>query len=198
MNSTLMHLITGLFLSLFAASGYAADSQLDMSLPSSFYTNQNPKFSMLAVNDVVMIADKSDAKSPVPAFEPKLFSGSNIHEFLGISTVALAGLTFATHIHTNGFGSRDVNGTHGSLGKATGIMALATVASGLITHWDDFSLEDGWTDPDNLHVFLAASGAALMAYAIANSATQTTGRVDHSGMAELGALGMVAAIKLTW
>jgi len=196
MHSKLIFAIAGLCLSLFSASGYAADSTLDLTLASDSYSIQKAKLFMLTANDVGVVNEKGNA-APA-AFEPKLFSGSNIHEFLGISTVALAGLTFASHFHTNGFGARNVNGTHGSLGKATGIMALATVASGLITHWDDFSVEDGWTDPDNLHVYLAATGAALMAYAIANSATQTTGRVDHAGMAELGAFGMLVAIKLTW
>jgi hypothetical protein len=77
-------------------------------------------------------------------------------------------------------------------------MALATVATGLYAHWDDFHLEDGWSDPDNLHVLLAATGAALMAYAIDKSMNQSEGQVSHAGMAELGAVGMVLAIKLTW
>ena len=92
---------------------------------------------------------------------------------------------------------RDVNGTHAQLAKATVAMAAATIVSGLITHWDDFSLEDGWSDPDNLHVLLGVTGAALMAYAVNKSANSSV-PVSHAGIAELGALGMLVAIKLTW
>jgi hypothetical protein len=77
-------------------------------------------------------------------------------------------------------------------------MALATVASGLIVHWDDFNLEDGWEDPDNLHVVLGVTGAALLAYAVNKSMNASTGQVSHAGIAELGALGMLVAVKLTW
>ncbi|MDX8400762.1 MAG: hypothetical protein R8K20_11025 [Gallionellaceae bacterium] len=197
MNSKLIHLIAGLSISLFVATVQAADNTLDLSLPNSTFSTPDPLFFMLAANEVGIISEKSES-TPPPPFKPSKFSGSNIHKFLAIRTMILSALTFATHFHTNGFGERDVNGLHGTLGKATGVLALATVASGFISHWDDFDMEDGWSDPDNLHVVLATTGAVLMAYAIANSATQTTGRVDHSGMAELGALSMLVAIKLTW
>jgi multidrug efflux pump subunit AcrB len=38
----------------------------------------------------------------------------------------------------------------------------ATVMTGLLYHWDDFHLEDGLTDPDNLHVMLAGVITLLM------------------------------------
>ena len=81
--------------------------------------------------------------------------------------------------------------------KATIAMAYATIATGLLAHWDDFHLEDGITDPDNLHVLLGVTGAALMAYAV-NKSKNSSVPVSHAGIAELGALGMVAAIKITW
>lgn len=199
-DSKLRQLAAGICLAALTGSGYAAEKPIDLTLPASgFYTQDAPSF-MLAGNDTGLNKPESSATpaTQTSEFESRMFSGRKIHQYLGISTVTLAAMTFTTHMHTNGFGPRDVNGVHGELGKATGAMALATVASGLISHWDDFSLEDGWSDPDNLHVLLASTGAALMAYAIYNSASQTTGRVDHSGMAELGALGMVIAIKLTW
>ena len=94
--------------------------------------------------------------------------------------------------------TRDLNSTHAKLAYATTAMAVATITSGLISHWGDFSTEDGWSDPDNLHVLLGVAGAALMAYAVQKSASQSTGQVSHAGIAELGALGMAVAIKLTW
>jgi hypothetical protein len=92
---------------------------------------------------------------------------------------------------------RETNGTHAKLAKATVAMAAATIATGLIGHWNDFHLEDGITDPDNLHVLLGVTGAALMAYAV-NKSMHSSTEVSHAGIAEMGALGMVAAIKITW
>ncbi len=197
----LRQLAAGVCLAALAGTGYAAESTLDLTLPAShFYTQDTASF-MLAANDTDVAKTKAETVQATPSaeFEPKLLSGSKIHQYLGIGTVALAGLAFATHIHpADPNGPRDVSGTHAQLGKATAVMALATVATGLYAHWDDFNLEDGWSDPDNLHVLLAATGAALMAYAIEKSASQSMGTVNHAAMAELGAVGMIVAIKLTW
>jgi hypothetical protein len=76
-------------------------------------------------------------------------------------------------------------------------MALATVVSGLIDHWDDFHFEDGFTDPDNMHAMLGTAGSLAMMYAINKSANSKT-PVSHAGIAELGAVAMVVAVKLTW
>lgn len=183
-------------LAVLASAGNAAE--LDLSLPAGSLYSENARPLVLAANDVEVAKAKGAEAPASEPFEPKMFSGSKVHQYLGVGTAALAGMAFATHIHPVGNVPREVNGTHGELGKAAGIMALATVATGVYAHWDDFSLEDGWSDPDNLHVLLATAGALLMSYAVYQSATQTTGTVNHAGMAELGALGMVAAIKLTW
>jgi hypothetical protein len=90
-----------------------------------------------------------------------------------------------------------VNGRHATLAKATVAMAAATIATGLYAHWHDISLEEGLSDPDNLHVLLAGTGALLLAYAANMSANSST-PVNHAGIAEAGALGMVVAVKLTW
>jgi len=178
----------------------AAERPLDLTLPDSKFYSQERELIVLAENDADVAKVKSEISADTPAkeFEPKLFSGKKIHQYLGVTTAALAGMTFMTHIHPVGNGPRDVNGTHAELGKAAAAMALATVASGLIIHWDDFSLEDGWKDPDNLHVLLGVTGAALMAYAVNKSMNTSAGQVNHAGYAELGALSMVVAIKLTW
>lgn len=197
----LKQLVAVICLAALTGTAYAAESTLDLTLPASrLYSQDTPSF-MLAANDAGVAKANTETVQATPSaeFEPKLLSGSKIHQYLGIGTVVLAGLSFATHIHpADPNGPRDVNGTHAQLGKATAVMASATVATGLYAHWDDFSLEDGWSDPDNLHVLLATTGAALMAYAIEKSASQSTGTVNHAAMAELGAVGMVIAIKLTW
>ncbi len=185
-----------------AFTGTAQAQDLDLTLPDSGFYKQEAQPLILAANDVdkanAQIKAGSDEEAASQPFEPRMFSASKVHQYLGVGTVALAGMAFMTHIHPVGDVPRDVNGVHGDLGKAAGAMALATVASGLYAHWDDFHLEDGWSDPDNLHVFLATAGALLMSYAVYQSATQTTGTVNHAGMAEAGALSMLIAVKLTW
>lgn len=165
----------------------------------------NEPFKLAENDSVVMVKNQQEGESVVqPAeFEPPLLTGGNVHKYLGIATVVAAAGTFLTHFHTCQNPAcppqppRQTNGLHATLGKATAALALATVASGLLTHWDDFDMEDGLTDPDNMHVILGVTGAALMAYAINKSATSNT-PVNHAALAELGALSMVMAIKLAW
>jgi hypothetical protein len=202
----LKHLAAGLCLAALTSTGYAAENTLDLSLPASRYYAQDAKSFMLAANDTGVIKAKSNTAAITPAaeFEPPLITGSNVHKYLGLATIALAGLSVVTNPgegcehNCAANAPRDTNGTHAQVAKATAAMAVATVASGLMAHWDDFSLEDGWSDPDNLHVLLGVTGAALMAYAVQKSASQSTGTVSHAGMAEVGAIGMLLAIKLTW
>jgi drug/metabolite transporter (DMT)-like permease len=183
---------------MFAA--HASAGTLDLSLPDSRFYAHDAKSFLLASNEVEAskVSANITATAPAAEFEPKLFSGSKVHQYLGVSTAVLAGLAFATHPHpTDPNAPRETNGTHAQLAKATVVMAAATIAAGVLSHWDDFSLEDGWSDPDNLHVLLGVTGAALMAYAVNESANSDV-PVSHAAMAELGALGMVVAIKLTW
>lgn len=200
-------LLSAVCLAAMAGTGYAAEQSFDLSLPAgSIYAQESRSF-MLAANDADLVKANNNIAPVTSAaeFEPPLISGSKVHQYLGLGTIVLAGMTMLTApgegCETNcaavAQAPRDVNGTHAQLGKATAVMALATVASGLITHWDDFSTEDGWSDPDNLHALLATAGAVLMAYAVNKSANSTT-PVSHAGLAEMGALGMLVAIKLTW
>jgi hypothetical protein len=196
-------------LSLITGGACAAESTLDLTLPAGKFYNEEAKSFLLAENDAIDSQVKrnlSGAVTPAAEFEPKLFTRKKVHEYLGLTTLALVALTTFT---APGDGcsnqnqncsnqARPVNGTHAELGKATAVMAIATVASGLIAHWDDFNVEDGWTDPDNLHVMLGVTGAALLAYAVNKSMNVSSGQVSHAGIAELGALGMLIAVKLEW
>jgi hypothetical protein len=207
MDIMLRQLWVAICLATLAGMASAAASTLDLSLPESKYYNEHPKSFLIAENVTAEISYKNTIAAVAPAseFEPKLITGKKVHQYLGLGTLVLAGLTTLTapgdsceNNCNNVSQSRPVNGTHAELAKATAVMALATVASGLIIHWDDFNVEDGWSDPDNLHVILGVSGAALLAYAVNKSMNVSTGQVSHAGMAELGALGMLVAVKLTW
>jgi len=156
----------------------ATEGTLDLSLPAGkYYSADNSSF-LLAENDATESKAKNTivAATPAAEFEPKLITGKKVHEYLGLGTLILAGLTTLTAPgDTCATCARPVNGTHAELAKSTAVMALATVASGLIVHWDDFNLEDGWEDPDNQHVVLGVTGAALLAYAVNKSMNVSTG-----------------------
>jgi hypothetical protein len=190
-----------------AALSSAAWAQDEIALPqlSSGYVKSDEAF-RLAANEESVLVKKPEAAVPAakePEFEEPLFSGGKMHQYLGMATVGAAAATFLTHFHPcegpacGPQPPRKTHGAHANFGRATAILAAATVASGLMAHWDDFHAEDGLTDPDNLHVLLGVSGAALMAYAI-NKSARSTVPTSHAAVAELGAIGMVVAIKLTW
>ena len=180
---------------------YASEATLDLSLPAATVINQDAKFFMAAATTEQKAASKAIAKT-TPEYDAPLWSGSNVHKYLGLATIGAALGTMMSapegceHNCTN-TAPRDTTGTHATLAKTTAALAAATVVTGLVTHWDDFALEDGWTDPDNLHVLLGTAGAALLGYATIKSANSDT-QVSHAGIAELGALGMGVAIALTW
>ncbi|GAB4122550.1 MAG: hypothetical protein Fur0040_03290 [Sideroxydans sp.] len=189
-----------------AAGAWAQEPALDVSTPAQHYVQRAQPWLLAEASPAAATPTPaaSVATAPVP-YEPPLLSGSNAHLALGLATIAAAAATAVTA--PEGYECevgpcpppppRETNGTHAKLAKATIALAAATITSGLLVHWDDFYLEDGFTDPDNLHVMLGVTGAALMAYAV-NKSAKSSVPVSHAGIAELGALGMVAAIKLTW
>lgn len=191
----------GLLLLVCSSSGYAAET--------STMASQNVRHEtvMMATNETYSPPQNTSIPdvSPVAqlAYKPPFLTGSNAHMYLGLATIVAAVATAATAPGScdqncpNPAPPRDVNGTHAQLAKATVGLAAATIASGLLVHWDDFYLEDGITDPDNLHVLLGVSGAALMAYAV-NKSMNSPVKVSHAGVAELGAAIMLVGIKLTW
>jgi hypothetical protein len=133
------------------------------------------------------------------------FTGRNAHKFLGLGTVAMVALTGLT---APGEGCeencgantarRATSGTpHTRFARAASTLAAATVTSGLLAHWDDFHLKDGFSDPDNLHVMLGLGGSLLMMYAV-NKSMHSQVPTQHAGTAALGGVAMAVAVKLTW
>jgi len=196
--------IAALCMAMLSGTAAAQDQAADLPGLSSEYVKDKEAF-RLAANDTSILKDKPAAAPAATQaeYESSLFTGSKVHQYLGIATVAAAAGTFLTHFHPcegpncGAQPPRKTNGLHANMGKATALLALATVASGVISHWDDFHTEDGISDPDNQHVLLGVTGAVLMAYAI-NKSTRSTVPTNHAAIAELGALTMVTAIKLTW
>jgi hypothetical protein len=191
-------------LCLMSLSSAAFASEATLPNLSGSYTNNSTSY-MLALNETDA-ATKQAAAAPLdkPAeFQPRFFTMSKAHQYFGLGTLALMGLTVITN---PGEGCencsvqppRKTSGTaHTRFARAAAAFAAATVTSGLIAHWDDFHVEDGFSDPDNIHAMLGATGAALMLYAVNKSAKSST-QTSHAGIAELGGVAMAVAIKLTW
>jgi hypothetical protein len=182
----------------------AKDAAFDLPTASGAYIKDYESFKLAANDKETLVKKQGNAAPEVQKseFEPPLVTRGKVHQYLGLGTIVLAGLTAVTapdgcENNCAANTPRETNGTHAKLAKATVAMAAATIATGLIGHWDDFHLEDGISDPDNLHVLLGVTGAALMAYAV-NKSMHSSTEVSHAGIAEMGALGMVAAIKITW
>jgi len=189
-----------------SAISFAQDAPIELPSASSVYIRDYEAFK-LAANDTETLTKKPANAAPEvkkSEFEPSWLTGSKVHEYFGLATIAAAALTAMTHpdscehnCSSTNTGPRQTNGTHAHLAEATVALAAATIATGLVVHWDDIHVSDGIRDPDNLHVLFGVTGAALMAYAV-NKSKNSAVPVSHAGIAELGALGMVVAIKLTW
>jgi hypothetical protein len=193
-------------LAVYSAAVFAQEAAFDLPSATSGYIRDYESFKLAANETDVKVKNSASAALEVRKneFEPSWLTGGKVHQYLGLGTIVAAGLTAMTAPDggceqncTAAATPRETNGTHAKLAKATVAMAAATIASGLAVHWDDFHLADGFVDPDNLHVMLGVSGAALMAYAV-NKSRNSAVPVSHAGIAELGALGMLVAIKLTW
>lgn len=202
----------GIFIAASSGMVHADDTAMHPELPTaaSFYTHDfqplksaafNPPPYLLAANEGDALKEQAEV-TPVAEFKPPLISGRKIHQYLGLSTVAFAGLTMlAAPDEEEGVSQtqpRQTSGTtHTRLARATAALAVATVMTGLIYHWNDIHWEDPFTDPDKMHARLAAAGALMMLYAV-NKSAHSSVPTSHSGIAELGAVSMLVAIKLTW
>jgi hypothetical protein len=196
-----------LYLAALSGTAFAQDAAFELPSVSSAYVKDYESFK-LAANDQETLVKKQNSTAPEvkqSEFKPSWLTGSKVHQYLGLGTIVAAGLTAMAAPDDGCEGNctatttkpRETNGTHAKLAKATVAMAAATIVTGVLVHWDDIHVADGFIDPDNLHVILGVSGAALMAYAV-NKSKNSSVPVSHAGIAELGALGMIAAIKITW
>ena len=189
---------------------YADNGALNLSLPANgnFYTGnfqpkefQPEKFKsakfqpyLLAANEGGTIQEPAPLTPAHPAeFQTPWLTGNKLHQYLGLGTLALVGLTAISAPDNEGNTTPPTTGTHQSLGRATAAMAAATVVSGLVMHWDDIYWEDSFFDPDKMHARLGALGALAMLYAV--SIAPNSG---HSSAGIAGGIAMGVAIKLTW
>ena len=131
------------------------------------------------------------AEDSVQPYKSRWLTANKLHKYLGIGSISAAGLTVLTAGDDEG-GNGD-SGIHHQLAYTALGLGAAAVLTGLIFHWDDISLANGFSDPDNLHMLLTTLGT--LGYARAVDLAPGDG---HSGYGSSGALSMLLGIKMVW
>ena len=163
----------------------------------------------LSSADIVLAANssKSAYRTVVPnvpdsAFRKPSITENNIHEYLGLASLAMGGLAALTVPET--YDPDLLNSVHYKAAKLSWQLGAAAVASGLYAHWDDFYLEDGLLDRDNLHALLGLVGTLGYYLAVSSAVDEynnSVGRYPSTSHAKYGIGGgasMFLAIGLTW
>ena len=144
---------------------------------------------------------------PDSAFKKPAITMNNVHMYLGLASLAFGGLTAISA--PDGYDPDLLNTVHYKAAKLSWQLGAAAIGTGLWTHWDDFHLEDGLLDRDNLHVILGTLGVIGYYLAVKSAVdqynTQTAAGVrvgypntDHSSAGIFGGGAMLTAIVLTW
>lgn len=187
---------TPLFVALAASAGLLAstswaETPLNLMLPEHYQSdnlllasNDNPALAPTAARENSK-GEKKPAKELHANFEESAFTPEKFHQYLGLTTLGLVALTAVL--------PKEEDGPHETAGTLAAITAGATVANGLIFHWEDFHFEDGFSDPDNLHMMLGTLGALLMVAAVSQAPEG-----GHAGLGLGGGVAMATAIKITW
>jgi len=176
-------------LSLFSVAAHAAEPDLSLS-------------PVISMEDSILLA-QADAEAnggyevsdPRVSKEKGLFTGKRIHQYLGFGSLAFAIAAAAAAPETEGAikPSRSKVNTHRALGITAAALGGAAIANGFYVHGDDFNLDNGWMDPDNMHVLLAILGTAGYVTALA-----TNGKGVHAAAGASGAALMGLGIALEW
>jgi len=160
------------------------------------------QFAPLSIEDSIMLAQadattaNNETAYEAPVTKEKSFlSGKRIHQYLGLGSFAFAIAAAAAAPETEGAipPSPSKKRTHKALGITAAALGGAAIANGFYVHGDDFNLDNGWTDPDNLHVLMTVLGTLGYAAAIA-----TNGKGAHAAAGAGGAALMGVGIFLEW
>lgn len=131
-------------------------------------------------SDVNMVDELSDEK-----YKDRLFTTNKMHQYLGIGAIAM-GLISA-------LAPKDEDGLHEDAARMSTLLAVGSVGTGFIYHWEDIGGEGGLSDPDNMHTLLAGLGALGIAIS-----TATAPDSSHASTGMLGLTAMLIGVKYTW
>jgi len=157
---------------------------------------------MLADNRAPSRAGSTVPNIPDSAFKKPAFTQNNLHMYLGLASLGFGVLTGITAPD-----SADpdlLNSVHYKAAKASWQFGAAAIGTGLWSHWDDFHVEDGLFDRDNLHVILGTLGVVGYYLAVKSAVDQyndpNKGYPDssHASKGIFGGAAMLTAIVLTW
>jgi hypothetical protein len=146
----------------------------------------------MAMDDSDDAMTGEDKPSP---YRERWITGNKLHKYLGIGSIASAGLTLLTVGQANEGenGGKADGGIHETFARTATALGGAAVLTGLLFHWDDIKLSNGFSDPDNLHMLLTTLGT--LGYAEAVNRAPGDG---HSGYGSAGAVSMALGIKMVW
>ena len=176
-----------------AAENYSLQQlgALDLRLPAgsqeSIPSVQTPNL-MLAANEQATQDNKATSagnKNDAGTYRDRWFTDNKVRKYLGIGSIAAALLA--------GVSPKEEDGAHEYLAKASAVMAIGAVGTGLAYHHDDISMDGGFKDPDNLHALWAGLGAVGISMAAAVGPDS-----PHATYGSVGALGMIIGVKYTW
>jgi len=117
------------------------------------------------------------------AEEAPWYGRNNMHKYLGLGSLALAGLS--------ALAPKEKGGAHEQFAKGAAALGGAAIATGFYAHGSD--LDYTWSDPDSRHALYGILGTLGYLVAVARG-----GEGGHAAAGALGAVSMIAAIKVTW
>jgi hypothetical protein len=130
-------------------------------------------------------AEHGGTTAAKPKFKEHLVTASKLHKYLGIGSIGLAGLTLLA--------PKEEDGAHEYLAKGAAALGVGAVITGVVFHWDDIELNQGFNNPDNLHALLTTLGTLGFLGAVSEAPAS-----GHAGLGAGGAISMAIGIKMTW
>jgi len=191
-----------LFISITTASAQDTNNNI---LLADLNLNIGDIDTQLLLADNTVYSPSSRAATPnIPdsAFEKPMITANQTHMYLGLASMAFGALAGISA--PDGFDPDLLNTVHFKAAKASWQLGAAAIGTGLWTHWDDFHLEDGLFDRDNLHVLLGTLGVVGYYLAVKGAVDEYNDpnigypSSDHASNGIFGGAAMITAIALTW
>jgi len=152
------------------------------SLPEQWDFSTSEPLLLASADDNNMTTMATDTKN---MYKDRLITANKLHKYLGIGSLGAALIT--------GIMPKEEGGPHEAFGQTAAALGIGAVITGLIFHWDEIDLSNGFSDPDNLHLALTTLGT--LGYVAAVGEAPDGGHVSP-GVG--GAVSMAIGIKMVW